>query len=67
MKGKEGMEKESEEWANALQNIVEAHLKAAQVEVVSSAISPDQLEGNPDAPATCASSPKELRGCRHTA
>lgn len=49
MKGKEGMEKESEEWANALQGIVEAHLKTAQVEVVSSAISPDQLDANPDA------------------
>jgi hypothetical protein len=49
MKGKEGMEKESEEWANALQRIVESHLKAAQVEVVNSAISPDQLDANPDA------------------
>lgn len=49
MKGKEGMEKESEEWANALQNIVEAHLKAANVEVVSSTISPDQLDANPEA------------------
>ncbi len=49
MKGKEGMEKESEQWADALQGIVEAHLKAAEVEVVSSAISPDQLDTNPDA------------------
>ena len=49
MKGKEGMEKESENWANALQGIVEAHLKAASVEVVSSAISPEQLDANPDA------------------
>ena len=49
MKGKEGMAKESEDWANALQNIVETHLKAAQVEVVSSNISPDQLDANPDA------------------
>jgi hypothetical protein len=49
MKGKEGMEKQSEEWANALQGIVEALLKASEVEVVSSAISPDQLDTNPDA------------------
>lgn len=49
MKGKEGMGKESENWANALQGIVDAHLKAAEVEVVSSAISPEQLDANPDA------------------
>ena len=31
MKGAEGMSKESEEWATALQNLVEAHLKTANV------------------------------------
>ncbi len=49
MKGKEGMEQESENWGNVLQGIVETHLKAADVEVVSSAISPEQLDANPDA------------------
>jgi hypothetical protein len=49
MKGKEGMEKESEKWGNVLQGVVETHLKDADVQVVSSAISPDQLDANPEA------------------
>lgn len=40
MKGKEGMEKESENWGNVLQALVETHFKAAEVQVVSSAVSP---------------------------
>jgi hypothetical protein len=34
MKGQEGMSKESEEWGNALENLVEAHLKNANVQLL---------------------------------
>ena len=49
MKGKEGMAGESLAWGNTLQKIVEAHFKAADVEVVNSTISPEQLDADPDA------------------
>jgi hypothetical protein len=34
MKGQEGMAKESQEWSDALENLVEAHLKTANVEMI---------------------------------
>jgi hypothetical protein len=33
MKGREGMSKESDEWTTSLQNLVETHLKSAEVEL----------------------------------
>jgi hypothetical protein len=35
MKGSEGMSKESDEWSTNLQNVVEAHLKTASVQLMS--------------------------------
>jgi hypothetical protein len=50
MKGKEGMSKESDEWSTTLENLVEAHLKTAGVQLLpattagASAASDDEIQ-----------------------
>jgi hypothetical protein len=48
MKGKEGMSKESDAWSAALQELVASHLKAAGVRVLSSGMSSQELEKDPE-------------------